>query len=278
MFYHKYSCCEALQPYVECYFLWESEKALETPLVVESPPNGFCSMVFNYGDPYTLKNSKHEKLQVPRQFVSGQSIYSYSLTLVGRIGICGIVFKPAALATLYHLPMYELVEERMPLSRFMPEEKTDRLMQEILAADEPGKIKLLEKMLLDDLKRLQPQPDFIDQAANFIVAQQGMLQVAGLVKESHMSRRTFERRFFEKVGLSPKYFARIRRISHICSLIAGKKKVDWPQVFYECDFYDQAHFIKDFEAFTGRSPQQYLKENAELANFLSAERPDAKLQ
>ena len=123
-------------------------------------------------------------------------------------------------------------------------------------------------MLLHHYKRYQPQPDYIDTAANLILEKAGMLQVQDLLKESYMSRRTFERHFFEKVGLSPKYYARIRRISYICNLIAGKKKVTWPEVFYEAQFYDQAHFIKDFEEFTGRSPQQYLKENTELANFV----------
>ena len=70
------------------------------------------------------------------------------------------------------------------------------------------------------------------------------------------------------MGLSPKYYARIRRIAYICNLISGKKKADWPRLFYECEFYDQAHFIKDFEEFTGRSPQQYLLKNAELANLV----------
>ena len=54
----------------------------------------------------------------------------------------------------------------------------------------------------------------------------------------------------------------------LCNLVAGKKKVNWPDVFYEAEFYHQAHFIKDFEEFTGRTPQQYLRENAELANLI----------
>ena len=114
----------------------------------------------------------------------------------------------------------------------------------------------------------QPEPDYIDKAANLIVEKNGLLQVGDLLKESFMSRRSFERKFFQKVGLSPKYYARIRRIGYLMNLIAGKKKVDWSSLFHECEFYDQAHFIKDFEEFTGRTPQQYLKENAELANYV----------
>jgi hypothetical protein len=52
------------------------------------------------------------------------------------------------------------------------------------------------------------------------------------------------------------------------NLIAGKKAVDWGAVFSECEYYDQSHFIKDFLEFTGRTPQQYLEENRELATMV----------
>ncbi len=95
-----------------------------------------------------------------------------------------------------------------------------------------------------------------------------MINVADIMKEVFMSRRNFERKFFKKVGLSPKYYARIRRMAYLMNIIAGKKKVDWAYIFSQCEFYDQSHFIKDFIEFTGRTPQQYIEENAELANIV----------
>lgn len=269
MFYRKYIPCDILNQYIECYFVWESEAPLREPMIIESPPSSFCSVVFNYGEAYTLQNKKYESLQVPLQFISGQSIYSYKLNLQGTIGMCGIVFKPAALATIFNLTMYEYVEERIDLYTVFNKNLIDTLIRQLYESDKETKVYLLEKFILQQVKQLAPKPDYIDEAANFIIEKNGMLQVADLLHNSFMSRRTFERKFFEKVGLSPKYFTRIRRMSFLCSLIAGKKKVDWPRIFYECNFYDQAHFIKDFEAFTGRSPQQYLKENTELANYVT---------
>jgi AraC-like DNA-binding protein len=269
MFYHKHTPCAALQPFIVCYFIWDSEGPLDSTMMVESPPSGFGSIVFNYGDTYHLQNKKYDKLPVPSQFASGQSIYSYKLFLQGTIGIAGIVFKPAALATIFNWPMFEFVEERIDLYKLFSKEIIDKYIAAIKSADsEQEKVALLEAFMLQQLHTLKPEPDYIDEAANCIVAQNGMLQVNDLLEKSYMSRRTFERKFFQKVGLSPKYYARIRRIGYLCNLIAGKKKVDWPKIFYECDFYDQAHFIKDFEEFTGRTPQQYLKENTELANYV----------
>lgn len=275
MVYYKYKPCEALEMFVECYFVWASEKPIDSLLKIESPPSGYCSLVFNYGDAYHLQNKKYDKLPVPLQFISGQSIYSYTLFLQGTISIAGIVLKPAALGTLFNWPMYEYVEERVDLYNLFSKAIVDQYSLDIRSCtDEKEKAALLEKFMLHQFSMLKPQPDYIDEAANLIVEKNGMLQVAELLEGSFMSRRTFERKFLQKVGLSPKYYARIRRIGYICNLISGRKKVDWPAIFYECDFYDQAHFIKDFEEFTGRTPQQYLKENTELSNYVKKPSPE----
>lgn len=269
MIYNKYSPDPLLKPFVECYYIWESEVSSNNELVVESPPNGFCSIVFNYGDTYFLQNKKYERLQVPSQFVAGQSLYSYKLFLSGTIGIAGIVLKPAALATLFNLNTYEFTEERTDLLAVFSKNFIGKYIQRVKEADNSEeRIKAMEAFLLFQYHTKKPETDFIDEAANSIIEKKGLLNVTDLLKSSNMSRRTFERKFFQKVGLSPKYYARIRRIGYLCNLIAGKQKVNWADVFYECEFYDQAHFIKDFEEFTGRTPQQYLKENTELANLV----------
>ena len=242
---------------------------MEESIMIESPPNGFCSIVFNYGDSYYLQNKKYDRIQVPKQFISGQNIYSYKLFLQGTIGITGIVFKPAALATIFQIPIFEYTEERIDLYKVFKKQVVDQYVNQISAASsEDQRITVLEDFIMKQYRLQKPEPDYIDEAANHIVEKNGMLQVGDLLKNSFMSRRSFERKFFQKVGLSPKYYARIRRIGYLCNLIAGKKKVDWQSVFHECEFYDQAHFIKDFEEFTGRTPQQYLRENNELANFV----------
>jgi AraC-like DNA-binding protein len=274
MFYRKYKASALLSSFIECYFIWDSEGPLNEAMTIESPPSSFCAIVFNYRDDYRLQNKKYENLQVPSQFMSGPSIYSYKLFLQGNIGMAGIVFKPAALSTIFQLNMYEYTEERIDLYQIFRKEIIDRYVTSIKAAEnEEKRVRLLEEFIMQQYVLRKPEPDYIDHAANTIVERNGMLQVTDLLKDSCMSRRTFERKFFQKVGLSPKYLARIRRLGYLCNLIAGKKKVDWAKLFYECEFYDQSHFIKDFKEFTGRTPQQYLTENTILANYVEKPTP-----
>lgn len=269
MIYQKFQPCKILEPFVECYYIWQSDDQPVKDLIVESPPNGFCSIVFNSGDLYFLQNKKYDRLEVPRAFVAGQSIYSYKLFLDGNISIAGIVFKPAGLATIYDLPMHEYTEERIDLKIFFSDSLADRYASALADEKDPKqKAQLLEDFVMKQFDVAKPEPDYIDQAANLIVEKNGLLHVNELMETVYMSRRNFERRFLKKVGLSPKYYARIRRISYLTNMIAGKKKVDWAKIFSECEYYDQSHFIKDFLEFTGRTPQQYLEENKELAHLV----------
>lgn len=269
MQYLKFHPCKQLEPFVECYYVWYSGNEAVKDLVLESPPSGFCGIVFNSGDPYFLENKKYDRLLVPKEFVAGPSIYRFKLFLNGDISVAGIVFKPAGLASLFDLPVFEYTEERIDLKTVFKPAIIEQYATALAALSEArDKARLLEDFVLKFYHANKPEPDAIDVAANKIVDSNGLLNVNELMENVYMSRRSFERRFFKKVGLSPKYYARIRRISYLMNLVAGKKKVDWPKIFYECGFYDQAHFIKDFEEFTGRTPQQYLKENGELANYV----------
>ncbi|MBL7700188.1 MAG: AraC family transcriptional regulator [Chitinophagaceae bacterium] len=274
MVYEKFRPSDELNPFIECYFTWHSSGVSANGLVVESPPNGFCSIVFNLGDEYILHNKKYNNLVVPRQFVSGQSIYSYSLHFNGIINLCGIVFKPAALASLCNLPTFEYTEERIPLDNIFKKPAVNAIAEALSAEkDNAGKARILETFVLDIYRENKPEPDYIDWAANEIIEKNGMVDVTELMKHVYMSRRNFERKFFRKVGLSPKYYARLTRLAYLLNLIAGKKKADWGALFSECEFYDQSHFIKDFVEFTGRTPQQYLEENRELANLVDKPKP-----
>lgn len=273
MIYRKFNPAPQLQPYVECYFVWHSSGEKVSDFVVESPPNGFCSIVFNSGDSYLIQNKKYNRLEVPKAFLAGQSIYSYKLFLDGVINLTGIVFKPTALATIFQLPVFEYVEERISLSSVLDPFIVNNTSTKIAATiDENEKVRIAEQFLLQALSKIIPEQDAVDEAANMIVEKNGMVDVTEIISKAFMSRRNFERKFFKKVGLSPKYYARIRRVSYLMNLIAGKKKVDWATIFTECEYYDQSHFIKDFIEFTGRTPQQYLKENAELANYVDKPR------
>lgn len=268
MFYQKIKPPIHLQPFIECYFSWEGK--VDRPIKIDSPPSGFCSLVFNYCEPYWVSNFKAATPQMaPLSFITGQSTQHYELLMRGKIGMIGVVFRPAGVGTLLNLPLAELTDVRIDLSLVLPSQEIRELEDKIQnEASHPGKIDHLTHYLNAKYLTNAMRYDSIDWAANHIVDSNGIIVVDDLMNQLFLSRRQFERKFLSKVGLSPKYYARIRRISYICHLMAGKRQTNWPRLLHSCGYYDQAHFIKDFKTFLGRTPSDYLLHNSELAHYL----------
>lgn len=268
MIYKKFIPHKSLKPFIECYYIWESS-TLGSSLIVESPPSSFCSMVFNYGDDYTIFNDKYDGIRPNKCFFSGQAIKSYQLALKGTIGMLGIVFRPAGLSALFKVPMFEFVGEREDLAALFGNH-TSLLLEQIYEAKTPAaKVGIIERELLQKLSNKKINTSAMDFAANCIVNTNGNVKIDTLLTQVFMSRRQFERRFLKRVGLSPKYYARVRRISNLCRQAVHQQPTKWSDLIYGSGYFDQAHFIRDFKEFMGVCPTKYYKQHAELGKFLN---------
>ncbi|WP_266366178.1 DUF6597 domain-containing transcriptional factor [Tellurirhabdus rosea] len=269
MIYQKLPPSPHLAPFVECYFVWEKDPVPEHPFCVESPPSGYASMVFSYGDAYRVRTEKQQIL-VPPAFLTGQATHQYSLELSGRIGMIGIVFKPAGMSSLFGLPMYEFTEERVALTDVLGREMADLYEQICQETTTYARVTRLENFLTRQLMRRGNCFDRTDYAANLIVEKQGIITIGDIMDELYVCRRQFERLFLHKVGVSPKYYARIRRVGHMCALLVRHQwqVTDWQDLIHQAGYYDQSHFIREFTQFTGKPPTAYVRQNVELARYL----------
>ncbi|MBO0933351.1 DUF6597 domain-containing transcriptional factor [Fibrella aquatilis] len=269
MHYQKYKPAPYLAPFVECYFDWSTDGPLGAPLRIESPPTGFASMVFTYSDPYQVRVGQHTTV-APPAFLTGQATQQYELHVSGRIGMTGIVFRPAGLSTLFGLPMHEFTDQRLPLADVLGTSVTYLYEQLGECPTSSGRAALLEQFLNRQFLRRGDCFDRTDFAANLIVDKFGVLTVNELLDELYVCRRQFERQFLQKVGVSPKYYARIRRVGYVCAQLATQRWQihDWQDFIFRAGYYDQSHFIREFTQFTGKRPTLYVKDNVELSHYL----------
>jgi AraC-like DNA-binding protein len=118
---------------------------------------------------------------------------------------------------------------------------------------------LLEQLLLD---RFSPVPyglDVVQYATKQIAAHHGALSIRALSDEIGISQKQLIAHFKRLVGATPKELARLYRFHHALEIIDPTQPVDWAAVAQQCCYYDQSHFNKDFEAFAGHSPGEYLR-------------------
>ena len=85
----------------------------------------------------------------------------------------------------------------------------------------------------------------------------GTVRIKELNEKLFISQSPFEKRFRKVVGTTPKKFASIVRFNSILNSLDKTKSLT--EICYENNFFDQAHFIKDFKQFTGETPENFKR-------------------
>jgi AraC-like DNA-binding protein len=103
----------------------------------------------------------------------------------------------------------------------------------------------------------QQQPEAV--AANLIRASGGRIRVSRLAEELTISHRQLRRRFQGRVGMSPKSYSRLVRLTRTVEASDRDGTPDWVGLAADSDYSDQAHFIRECVDLTGLSPARLHK-------------------
>jgi len=82
--------------------------------------------------------------------------------------------------------------------------------------------------------------------------------VRKLARNAGLSARRFIDVFNCEVGLKPKLFNRVQRFQRVLARVYRIPAPNWGQLALEHGYFDQSHLIRDFLAFSGSSPADYL--------------------
>lgn len=255
-----------LSRWIECYWVIESESVL--PVRQKIVPDGFPELIFHFGDPYQINISGAWQRQAKSLF-AGQLRRFFFLENEGRSEIFGIKFKPAAPALLFGVDMSGFTDRVVDLHSLQLG-NTKELEHALARARGSEDRVLLTEQFLQRFCDREPHP--VEQSVMAIIHSNGVKSVEELADEIHIGTRQLELYFKKYVGLSPKFYSRIIRFSRIFEYVKGEK-VDWSDVVHLAGYYDQAHFIKNFKAFTGEEPGRYGFDKKDLANFFMKKEP-----
>lgn len=177
----------------------------------------------------------------------------------GPLTLLGARFKHGAVAPLLPYPVKELEQRFVPLTGLWPD--TGAALAAAAArhgsiADLVHKFEAALTQLLSQARRPDPM---VRKAVKLIAQNQGNLEVSALAAQLGVSRQTVKHKFDQHVGVSPKLFGKLRRFQAVLRQLAGASKIDWTALARGSGYYDQAHLIREFNHFTGFSPQKFLK-------------------
>lgn len=263
MFYNRIPPKKSLSKLIDCYWVVENED--ETIFEQKIIPDGFPEIIFHYGDEYKINISGEWKVQ-SKSLLAGQIRNHFLLENTGVSGMIGIKFKPAGITQLFGLNMVDLTDAVVDLDSKLKNE-LEPLSQKMNSKTSFQETTTVLNAFFEGLLAEESENDLIiNHAIELIFQENGMISISDLVKKTGVNERKLERLFRKYIGLSPKFYSRIIRFNYIFQLVQ-EKKMNWSELAQLSGFYDQSHFISNFQEFTGEDPSKYFFDDPTLANF-----------
>jgi AraC-like DNA-binding protein len=170
-------------------------------------------------------------------------------------------FYPYGFANFIIRPIRELADKETPLISLFEENLVRELEQKIIdASSTKFRIEAVENFLLGKLKSQSVIDNIIKTTIHALYSTNGSGSINAILKEDLSKRRNLERKFSKQIGVSPKQLGKIIRFQAALKMMLNSKGEKLIQIAYKNEYYDQAHFIKDFKEFTGTNPKEYLSD------------------
>lgn len=248
-----------LRQFIECFWFLRADVAPPGQLEENIFTDARADIVLSFGSPYLrFDASRQDRLQIMRvSNLDAQRRYPVRIVQQGQIDLIGIRFRPDGLAAFVPMPVGELDGLTLGLREVFGQPGVDLEGRLYEAAGEPR----IQLELLNDffLQRLEARTEhaLVADIAVTIERHHGDITVQRLSHSYGYSVRTLDRQFQRVMGFPPKLYARIVRFRHALNRLVHDPAIAWADIVAAYGYYDQPHFIKEFEEFTGRQPEAY---------------------
>ena len=178
-----------------------------------------------------------------------------------------VCFYPHGLANFLSVPIKELANKETPLAELFGDQTASELEQKISNAESTeSRIRIIENFLFKKLNDPLSIDSIVKATIDTMFLTSGAISIKEILRDDASKRRQLERKFIKQVGISPKQLCKVIRLQTVLKMMLNQESESLSQIAYDGEYYDQAHFTKDFKEFTGMTPKQFFKfENEEMA-------------
>lgn len=266
MYYREYLPPQNLAAYVKCFWVLESGPDYQAGPTEQVLPDGCMEMVFHYGEAFHQYQSSQLQRQ-PRSLLYGQITRFIELVPAAQVAMIAVRFHPWGLYPFLGLSPQEFTNECIDLHDLFGQDSRDLEDQILSAASNDQRLQWLQLFLHQQLFRYQQIDPLIGQIGNTLIAQGGKLEINEMLQDFTISPRHFQRKFLQVTGLQSKMLSRIIRFQHSLQLAEAPSVNNLTELAYKSGYFDQAHFIRDFKAFTGYTPKAYFKKDHQFSDY-----------
>jgi AraC-like DNA-binding protein len=260
-----------LGDYVESIGDWRSP---EIDYWSRALPRGAVTIIFDVGQRQQLHfyaADSTTRLSVPPAFITGSHTASYVSNIAAGEPVMAVHFRPGGAFPFLGIPLGELEDAYVGIDEVWGSDGRDLHERLIETSSTEARFQILEEFLLSR-PGLSTDREPGVAAAMSAIEDNPSVRMADIQDLVGMPTKRLIALFRAEVGLSPKTYARVRRLQAALRLL-GAGPVGGAQVAAEVGYFDQAHFVRDFQSFTGITPTEYIRQRILLPSHVPVERP-----
>jgi AraC-like DNA-binding protein len=194
----------------------------------------------------------------------GQILQPLTFRIAGQSKIFGIRFYPAAAAFLLKEEIHQFNNNVFDLTLVLGNSINElhAQLQDVLSTQR--RIELVDAYLLKKLAahtKALDRIDLVQQVMNELTHKDFYDNINNVAERHGISSRYLQKVFLHYTGLTPKLYTQINRFQNSLILI-GKGDRPLTAIAYECGYFDQSHFIREFKSFTGFAPSGFDSANS----------------
>jgi AraC-like DNA-binding protein len=262
-----------LKQYVKCYYYYESSSAVAFEDTVF--PSGSMEIIFNLGSGHWQTAVGNDFQNTPPVELWGQITQPLAIRSIGSNTMMGIRFLPHGAALfLDGNAKADDFNNQVIDYRDVAGRQAAALHQRLLETNkERERIALIETFLLTTLedrsKKRSQNLNIVNDVMHELRRQEPEENINTIASRYGISSRYLQKLFLQYTGLTPKLYSKIHRFQHSLRLVT-KNESPLTSIAYDCGYFDQSHFIREFKSFTGRTPSGYALETSPLTGALAS--------
>lgn len=269
MKYQEFLPGERLRPYIKCYYYFESETSASMQDIVF--PSGNMEVIFNLGEGMWQSAVNGVFYKTPPIELWGQITRPLAVQAQGNNKMLGIKFYVHSAAFFFREHL-SVLNDQVADARDLMGADVNVLHQRLL--NEPlleQRVAMVEHFLQDRLleaERREQHMRMIGQVVKELQHDVLADDIKTLASRYDVTPRYLQKLFLQYTGLTPKFYHKINRFQLSLKLVA-KREHSLTAIAYDCGYFDQSHFIREFKSFTGTTPSNYTNETFPVSLALS---------
>jgi len=240
-----------LQPFIRYYWALKTNENLDTLTF----PIGCPQLIFHRRARFYIPELESDQA---RFSISGQVNFPAKIQSTGDVETIVVVFYPHAIDTIFNIPVSSFYNQEID-GYSLDDKNLDTLADYILNADDSqDAIKMIDGWLLS---RLAESGIYNFNRMGASLKQlflDNTISVDSMARRACLSRKQFERVFFNAVGMKPKEYSTVVRFQKSLWLMQNGNR-DFADIAYSCGYSDQSHFIRECRHYSGATPAELLK-------------------